>query len=64
MINIDEEPMNQDWVKQGWDLPPYKSKAFRSIVSNLSKFRKLPIYKMAVRNGLIKNDKWTGKKIP
>jgi len=61
MINMDETPQNQDWTKTEWDLPPYKSKEFRKSVTNLKKFRKLPVYKWAVKNGLIKKDKWVKK---
>lgn len=62
---IDEIPENQDWIKIGWDLPPYKSKEFLKLIPlhQLEEFRKLPIYKFAVRNGLIKDDKWVGKNI-
>ncbi len=60
-INIDASPENQDWIKQGWDLPPYKSEEFLRSFPDLEKFRKLPVYKFAVENGLIKNDEWQGK---
>lgn len=62
MINLDENIENADWLKMTWDLPPYKSEEFNQIVTDLDKFRKLPAYKHAVRKGLIKDDKWTGKK--
>lgn len=62
MINIDEDIENADWLKKTWDLPPYKSKEFNALVTDLISFRKLPVYKYAVKNGLIKDDKWTGKK--
>ena len=57
MINIDEQPINQDWTKQSWDLPPYGSKEFNELVPDLEEFKKLPVYKMAVANGLIKERK-------
>lgn len=64
VLNVDEDPMNQDWTKQTWDLPPYKSEEFLKIVPlhKLKEFRKLPVYKLAVKRGLIKDDKWVGKK--
>ena len=62
VIHIDASPENQDWIKQGWDLPPYKSEEFLRSFPDLEKFRKLPVYKFAVENGLIKNDEWQGKK--
>lgn len=58
MINIDSDLKNADWLKTTWDLPPYKSKEFLSVFPDLKKFRKLPVYKNAVENGLIKNDVW------
>ena len=57
-MNIDSEPMNQDWTKQSWDLPPYKSEEFLRLFSDLKAFRKLPAYKMAVKRGLIEEDEW------
>ena len=62
MINIDEMPENQDWVKQTWDLPPYKSEEFLREINDLVAFRKLPVYKFAVQIGLIKDDRWVGKR--
>lgn len=62
VISLDREQHNQDWTKQSWDLPPYKSKEFMEAFPDLNAFRKLPIYKMAVRKGLIKNDRWVGRK--
>jgi len=55
--NIEEA----DWTKKSWDLPPYKSKEFMKVVKDLNSFRKLPVYKNAVKKGLIKDDKWVGK---
>ena len=60
MTNADAILENQDWVKQSWDLPSYKSDEFLIQIPNLVKFRKLPVYKFAVANGLIKNDEWQG----
>lgn len=64
-INIDADPMNADWTKRTWDLPPYKSEEFmrflQSSGSTLEDFRKLPIYVFAVEKGVIVNDEWVGK---
>ncbi len=56
----DADPDNADWTKQTWDLPPYKSDDFLAHFPDLDLFRTLPVYKHAVRKGLIKNDKWVG----
>ena len=58
-----ENPDNSDWTKQYWDLPPYKSKAFFDLIpeKELPEFRKLLVYRKAVENGLIKDDKWVGE---
>jgi hypothetical protein len=61
MRNLDKSPRNRDWVKQTWDLPPYKSDEFLLVFPDLKKFRKLPVYQFAVKNGLIKNDEWVSK---
>ena len=59
--NIDADPENQDWIKTlYWDLPAWKSDEFLLGTNDLKAFRKLPIYKSAVRHGLIVNDEWTG----
>ncbi len=58
---VDALPENQDWTKVEWDLPPYKSDEFLLLVNDLKWFRTLPIYKFAVKRGLIKNDEWVGK---
>jgi hypothetical protein len=63
-INVDENPLDQDWTKGAWDLPPYKSPAFlRGLAAsgeNLEDFRKLPVYQLAVQRGLIVDDEWAG----
>jgi hypothetical protein len=58
-----DDPIHGDWTKQSWDLPPYKSPKFFYYIpeSELDHFRTLPVYKFAVKNGLIKDDEWTGK---
>jgi hypothetical protein len=62
MLYPDAESENQDWTKQTWDLPPYKSDEFLAMFSDLPAFRKLPVYKFAVKNGLIVNDEWVGRR--
>jgi len=62
-ILADADPENADWTKFRWgDLPPYKSPEFmtqlRALGISLEQFRTMPVYKMAVRRGLIKDDEW------
>lgn len=57
----DDDLINADWVKQAWDLPPYKSEEFNQLGYDLEKFRKLPVYQHAVDAGLIKHDEWVGE---
>lgn len=64
VIHVDAIPSNADWTKQTWDLPPYKSEEFMAFLkgtgSTLEQFRQLPVYRFAVRRGLIKDDEWQG----
>ncbi|MGM0420749.1 MAG: hypothetical protein ACQEQG_07095 [Bacillota bacterium] len=66
MLNIDGQPHNADWTKQSWDLPPYRSEKFMKQLERmdmtLEQFRKLPVYRHAVRKGLIdeEEDSWIG----
>lgn len=63
-IHPDKHLENADWPKRTWNLPPYKSKDFMRIIGGedaLPRFRKLPVYKHAVRKGLIKDDEWQGE---
>ena len=57
-LNIDANLENADWTKQSWDLPKYKSKEFmdwlKSSGMTLEQFRKLPVYKINLANGKIK----------
>jgi hypothetical protein len=62
--NIDADLDNADWTKRTWDLPPYKSPAFMSVVTDLDTFRHLPVYKAAVEKGWIVNDEWVGPSNP
>lgn len=63
-IYPDDDEMDRDWIKSSWDLPAYKSDLFMEHIAmmgiTLEEFRQLPVYKLAVENGLITNDKWTG----
>jgi len=58
ILNIDANIENADWTKQTWDLPKYKSKEFmdwlKSSGMTLTQFRKLPVYKINLANGKIK----------
>lgn len=59
-IDLDNSPANADWTKQSWDLPPYKSNAFFSVVpaDQLPGFRNSAAYNNAVKAGLIMDDEW------
>ncbi|MBU0462786.1 hypothetical protein KKA39_03250 [Patescibacteria group bacterium] len=62
-MNIDALPHNQDWIKTlSWNLPAYKSTEFLATITDLNKFKHLPLYKSAVQKGLIQNDVWAGPK--
>jgi hypothetical protein len=56
--NIDSVLTNADWTKQSWDLPEYKSKEFmdwlKSTGMTLDAFKKLPVYKINLENGNIR----------
>jgi hypothetical protein len=58
---VDDGLENADWTKQSWDLPPYKSEEFNRQVPDLEAFKKTPVYKDAVKKGLIVNDRWADK---
>jgi hypothetical protein len=63
-LRPDKNLKSADWTKKSWDLPPYKSDEFLEVLLSqgitLETFKKLPVYKEAVRAGLIKKDKWIG----
>ena len=59
-ISIDADLENSDWIKQAWDLPPYKGRAFLELNPDLDHFRTTPVYQQAVKNGLIHDDEWVG----
>jgi len=58
VLNIDAILENADWTKQSWDLPKYKSKEFYDWLKfsgmTLIQFKKLPVYKLNLANGTIK----------
>lgn len=60
ILYIDAQIHNADWSKQSWDLPPYKSKEFMEQLEmtgmTLEHFKTLPVYKNAIKNGLIQED--------
>lgn len=64
MINVDAIEENADWLRFRWTLPPYRSKKFLAQLKEdgitLEQFKKTAMYRMAVRNGLIKKDRWAG----
>lgn len=58
VLNIDAILENADWTKQSWDLPKYKSKEFYDWLKfsgmTIEQFKKLPVYKLNLANGTIK----------
>jgi len=48
-----------------WNLPSYKSKEFYDVIKKMKisipDIKRTKMYKNAVKNGFIKNDKWVGK---
>lgn len=60
MRTVTEDGESADWAKKSWDLPPYKSPDFMEQFPDLAQFRTLPVYKNAVEQGLIVNDRWAG----
>lgn len=57
----DETLAGADWIKKGWDLPPYGSADFYSAIGGhdkLDAFKKTPAYQHAVDRGLIHDDEW------
>ncbi len=63
-IRVDANLHNADWIRQGWPFAPYKSKEFMKMLERmemtLEHFKTLPIYKRAVEQGKIVDDKWKG----
>jgi hypothetical protein len=61
LISVDADTENADWIKVGWDFPPYKSAEFLDLIGGpdrLPEFRKTPAYKAAVDRGIIHDDEW------
>lgn len=63
-MGMDDYQANADWVQAIWSLPDYKSSAFyehiQSAGMSLEGFKKTRVYQLAVANGLIADDEWTG----
>jgi len=61
-FNIDESPLSRDWIHSKWNMPIYKSDAFFNELSDmqttLTAFKQTAMYKTAVSEGKIVNDKW------
>lgn len=61
-IKLDTEPRNAHWISSLWNWPPYKSDEFREELRfrelTLAEFRELPVYQLAIENGLIVKDEW------
>ena len=58
-LSPDADANDQDWIKSGhWDLPEYGSDEFNDLLKfcgiTLDEFKNLPVYKFAVKNGIIK----------
>jgi hypothetical protein len=62
VIDLDGSVEDADWIKQRWDLPPYKSADFLAAIppEKLDWFRSTVTYKAAVEKGLIHDDEWVG----
>jgi len=60
MYNIDANLEDADWTKRTWDLPKFGSDEFNQFLKDsnqtLEQFKKLPIYKWAVKRGEIKEE--------
>jgi hypothetical protein len=61
---LDSYQGNADWIQAMWNLPDYKSNSFydhiQSAGMTLQGFKKTRAYQLAVSNGLIVDDEWTG----
>ena len=60
IVSPDADLENADWTKQSWDLPPYGSREFYEVVPDVEAFKQTPVYKAAVKQGLIVDDEWVG----
>ena len=65
-LNIDEDPINRDWLHSKWTLPTYKSDAFNEelerVEMQLAEFKLTVRYQRGVLEGKIVNDEWVGEK--
>ena len=61
-FNIDEVPLNRDWLHSKWNMPAYRSKEFfqelKELRMTLAEFKETAMYKRAVDEGVIVNDEW------
>ena len=66
IFNIDEDPINRDWLHTKWTLPDYKTDAFfkelEKLKMPLADFKLTARYQRAVLEGKIVNDEWVGEK--
>jgi hypothetical protein len=60
--DLDNSEDNADWIKQAWDLPPYRSAEFFQVIplDMLNTFKQSMAYRSAVAKGLIHDDEWVG----
>jgi len=61
-LNMDESPLNRDWVRTKWTLAPYRSDLFfeqlEETNATLTSFKNTGMYKQAVIDGKIVDDEW------
>ncbi|KKL68650.1 hypothetical protein LCGC14_2122870 [marine sediment metagenome] len=61
-FNIDESPINRDWLHTEWSYPPYRSNAFfkklGEVGTTLAQFKQSGMYKQALLDGAIVDDEW------
>ena len=55
---------NENWMRYMWAAPKYRSRAFFKYLKErrltLERFKRTTMYEGAVKDGLIKGDKWVG----
>ena len=63
-VRHDATAVDAERTEHTWDLPPYKSLEFFSIIPRdmLYDFRTWPVCKFAVEAGLIRDDEWVGER--
>ena len=61
-LNLSEFSHNREWLHSKWRYPPYRSKAFYKELEDLGmpleRFKETEMYKRAVNEGMIVDDKW------